>query len=628
MHIFTIYIYIFHLDPAKFTCFLMYVSLFFPISTIVSPTTDTSGSLNLCTPLSGKDFTREFTSRIQERCQIGQISCQKATTILDPSSGKITTILAPGGIHQQQQQRSLNNSNSSTSSTAANASSETQTYNDDDGVTTSPAKKPSYLNLACCVNGYSNLTTYDSKLRQNINKSREVSPIRPITHTLQYNRGGQYLVVPISVPTTSAADANDMDAAISPEKHRYYTTSVLKSNMNANGGKVGGGGGKDVTDNVVAYKSPRPSAVVVDSSVVMVDNNTMKSPKSFIQQRVERLYGPGALAQGFYSPKRSSSDSASASSVLSERSQNSTVQTKLFKLSGSNGGGGGVTNTISAPNTVASSTSTTAPPKEVENVHFISMQSADEKSLPVFRHLRPEFRAQLPIVSPKRTLAKTDFGNSAHLNGAAVVQQQVTSITTTQQQQKLHKQICVSSNGFHSSSSSSSAAVTKQTSTNGSDGGRAAAGSYYNTTDEEETRVQVNKMKICDDTNVSIVCGGGEAAKAAANGGGQVQVILAETLEPAAAPDLPVPIIVTAALATNGGDGTATTSTTNNAATNGSTTNGTNVNTVITATKDGHYFLEILRAERDRLIQLAATAETYMATLLTVSFILIKTEAL
>jgi hypothetical protein len=29
-------------------------------------------------------------------------------------------------------------------------------------------------------------------------------------------------------------------------------------------------------------------------------NNTVWASKSFIQQRVERLYGPGALAQGFF----------------------------------------------------------------------------------------------------------------------------------------------------------------------------------------------------------------------------------------------------------------------------------------------------------------------------------------
>lgn len=522
-------------------------------------TSDTSGSLNLCTPLSGKDFTREFTSRIHERCQIGQITCQKATTVLDPSSGKISTIL----------------SNTATSSTY-------------DCIPSSPAKKPSYLNLACCVNGYSNLTTYDSKLRQNINKSREVSPIRPITHTLQYNRGegGQYLVVPISVPVT----ANDMDvrsqtALISPEKRYFNSPKTSSTNMSTTNGK-------DVTDNIAAfYKSPSQRDQTNGPDI------EAKSPKSFIQQRVERLYGPGALAQGFYSPKRSNSDT---NSILSERSQNSTntVNSKIFKSEYRNG----VSATVSAPAVTLAATG--LGPNELENVHFMSQQSPDEKSLPVFRHLRPEFRAQLPIISPKRTLAKTDFGLVA--NGKLSSPQQVNMVaqqlngrqhngintstaansytkTTTQQQQKQH--VAVVSNGLRSMPQS-----------------KTMNGSAVSEDEQESVDKSVHKMKICDES-VS-VCGGEKSASVTAatvaitTNGQPVQVIIANV----AAPDLPVPIV----LATTNGTHQLET------AANGATA-------ASSSTKDGLYFLEILRTERDRLIALAVTAEGYMANLTEVS---------
>ncbi|KAJ6643791.1 Disks large-associated protein 1 [Pseudolycoriella hygida] len=307
----------------------------------------TSGSLNLCTPLSGKDFTREFTSRIQERCQVGQISCQKASAVLDPTSGRITTILT------------------------------------NEGLPSSPIKKPSYLNLACCVNGYSNLTTYDSKLRQNINKSREVSPNRPITHTLQYTRGdGNYLVVPIPVPVINDTKHNkmmNMNSLISPEK-KFYTS-----------GKSPELNGKDVTDNMntKSYFSSTKyfSSSTSTTTTIGKEDGEMKSPKSFIQQRVERLYGPGALAQGFYSPKRCNSDSSSV--LRSQNSTNTVKQTKIFKSEYKNG--------VPSVNKF-----------EVENLEVES-----EQSLPVLRHLRPEFRAQLPILSPKRSIAKlsTEFAS-------------------------------------------------------------------------------------------------------------------------------------------------------------------------------------------------------------------------
>lgn len=88
-------------------------------------------------------------------------------------------------------------------------------------------------------------------------------------------------------------------------------------------------------------------------------NSTTSSEKSFIQQRVERLYGPGALAQGFFF-KRSTSRLNTSDSSFNKSSNN---------------------NDVSADN---------------------ANTEESLKNLPVLRHLRPEFRAQLPVVSPRR----------------------------------------------------------------------------------------------------------------------------------------------------------------------------------------------------------------------------------
>lgn len=94
---------------------------------------------------------------------------------------------------------------------------------------------------------------------------------------------------------------------------------------------------------------------------IETENESLNSSceKSFIQQRVERLYGPGALAQGFFF-KRSLNHSSSSDSSFNKSSNN--------------------------------------------NDSLIDNANTEEslKNLPVLRHLRPEFRAQLPVVSPRR----------------------------------------------------------------------------------------------------------------------------------------------------------------------------------------------------------------------------------
>ena len=126
---------------------------------------------NFLTPSSTKDFT----SGIAERCRklqqpqpqaprlILQQPTAGTTTILNIDSGKVNTILSFGN----QTRFNSNIDHAYLTNKKIELASPTD------------HKKPSYLNLACCVNGYSNYTTY---------KSREVSPIRPIINSISMSR--------------------------------------------------------------------------------------------------------------------------------------------------------------------------------------------------------------------------------------------------------------------------------------------------------------------------------------------------------------------------------------------------------------------------------------------------------
>lgn len=98
--------------------------------------------------------------------------------------------------------------------------------------------------------------------------------------------------------------------------------------------------------------------------------------KSFIQQRVERLYGPGALAQGFFNQKRHKLKSTGEDDdpkVLTEKSLNCSSEIYLSRR------------------------------KSNDSYDENCSPKGDPSVLPVLRHLRPEFRAQLPILSPRKS---------------------------------------------------------------------------------------------------------------------------------------------------------------------------------------------------------------------------------
>lgn len=409
---------------------------------------DTSGSFNLLTPSSAKDFPREFLTRIHERCQIQQQQPlkstkspasgrshnyvqqqyqQQTTIVLDPQSGKVSTVLEKVGVTSPVEQQQTVKTTSTAPIVVVVESSQPVVQPPPDGEAT---KKPSYLNLACCVNGYSNLTTYDSKLRQNINKSREVSPIRPITTTTatsQQPSSSASLQVPIYYTAAVAMDHRQNQhrtVLMSPEK-RLFTAHLLQSPV-TNGvivGSVAANNSVDATDNVVngnggdhfrtttkyrqtSYSSKIAATTTTTTTTAngngittttMVGNEAATPPyKSFIEQKVERLYGPGALAQGFHINRRSMEKQVLAEKQMNSQNiySNSVIVTTTTPGKPIRNGAGADITSRKISGDFANGGQGGGEQKNLKDL---------DEALPVFRHLRPEFRAQLPISSPKRS---------------------------------------------------------------------------------------------------------------------------------------------------------------------------------------------------------------------------------
>lgn len=234
---------------------------------------------------------------------------------------------------------------------------------------TAQPKKPSYLHLACSINGYSNLTTYDSSLRQKLSRSRENSPARS---------GNISSFVMLRNRTDDAmAQRLNMNSANTNNSSSFFKTSFSETSISS--------------QNVLTYLKSNGQNVSTESthtskSYHVISNGAAdQSPsKSFIQQRVERLYGPGALAQGFFNQKKQTNDYTS--NGVNAATQVSRSQHVVVKKS---------VNGVTSENVYSST----------EN--YSNGQDDGETVLPVMRHLRAEFRAQLPVVSPKRSpLAK------------------------------------------------------------------------------------------------------------------------------------------------------------------------------------------------------------------------------
>lgn len=355
---------------------------------------------------------------------IGSCSLDVDQSASDRSENTIDTI-SKKTLHSLN--LSCNGDSVSSSDNLANGSSETlqkshltpdEKLNVSNGHRSSPepeqltVKKPSYLGLACSISGYSGINRYDSKLREGF-RSRDSSPgTRLITRDTSPAsfRSNEYLNVPAHPhPPKSqsisplAMDrqngfSNGLKEECKVEAYRESRNSIgiyqgysevdkgvlttfpeISPVISSTPTKRSPGVSQMMSCSQQQNKhfsvtSPKRDAASLASASLNETNvlngsteevgsqvitNTPSSEKSFIQQRVERLYGPGALAQGFFF-KRSNTRLNTSDNVSNKSSNNNDVS--------------------------------------VENANT----EESLKNLPVLRHLRPEFRAQLPVVSPRR----------------------------------------------------------------------------------------------------------------------------------------------------------------------------------------------------------------------------------
>ncbi|XP_058449799.1 uncharacterized protein LOC131429591 isoform X2 [Malaya genurostris] len=413
-------------------------------------TNDTSGELNFLTPNSAKDIQREFTAGIKERCKIPVINCQAVTTVLDPVTGNISTVL-----------------------TTTSPQTETAT-------TAAASKKPSYLNLACCVNGYSNLTTYDSKLRQDINKSREVSPSRPIIATLHYNRsdGGNFQ---LTAPTLSYISMNN-------SINNNISNGRVGGMMNGTG-RYGGGtgvvGSQDVTDNASMFNGNgfvgglKSNVISSQSQISSVRENEKVVKKSFIQQRVEKLYGNAegvVISKQIYNSNERKYLNNIANENVSKNYSNAIHLNGNGSVAPGAGGGiglGGVGGSVVVGGGAGGYGNGGTKENLDENNKEID-DDPDMEALPVLRHLRPEFRAQLQLFSPKKVPKASPNRNVFGSNGTGASLEcsngHIVSNGSELSQQHSHSALPtskskVTSNGTTAKTLSSSSAPTIRTTT-------------------------------------------------------------------------------------------------------------------------------------------------------------------
>lgn len=241
---------------------------------------------------------------------------------------------------------------------------------------------PSYLSLACTVNGYCTTTNYDPV---RLARSRDTSPHRPhenhaqdnLTYAVHNNLLSPPNLVPLPMQKYTMAEQT-----ITHHHQEFYTSTKSYISKESFASSIYS---KDSVDSCLEKKytngvqNQKLSKKVISESVEY--KSSSNENKSFIQQRVERLYGPGALAQGFLVINRQKNRSTEWDS---EKSFNSSYENDSHSKS-------------------------MCDKLHADDASDANMkQSTSSPSLPVLRHLTPEFRAQLPMMSPRRMAANGD----------------------------------------------------------------------------------------------------------------------------------------------------------------------------------------------------------------------------
>ncbi|KAF2367861.1 SAPAP family [Trinorchestia longiramus] len=297
---------------------------------------------------------------------------------------------------------------------------------------------PSYLGIACAVSGYSSINRYDSSVREGFRsrdcspapgrlafaRSRDSSPLRerlkspenkstpqetavriselkaqlarcarelggqleersrqnsirrrdkkpPSGRSVSVDRG--YLTKASEIHTGASqgySKHGQRTSTLSPD----YSTNYSRTNTSAQRQNYFSGGSMTshqipvrLIDTQQSFNGHISSPLSLHSDAL---DSHIENTKSFIRERIERLYGPGALAAGF--TRRSPHATSSMGNSVKRTSAQSRPEGRII-------------------------------PIQLEYNDEVDKQSNDEsgRSMPsVFRHLRPEFRYQLPVKSP------------------------------------------------------------------------------------------------------------------------------------------------------------------------------------------------------------------------------------
>uniref|UniRef100_T1JIW3 Uncharacterized protein n=1 Tax=Strigamia maritima TaxID=126957 RepID=T1JIW3_STRMM len=131
-----------------------------------------------------------------------------------------------------------------------------------DAAASGSRRQPSYVNISCSVSGYTSYACYNSKVREGL-RSRDASPARTVFSNENSNGDTQRV---------------------------QLTNGFGPYNGDMKNARSGSAAELPLQRDEKKSKSER--------ALSQLDSN-LEQPKSLVQQRIERLYGPGALAQGF-----------------------------------------------------------------------------------------------------------------------------------------------------------------------------------------------------------------------------------------------------------------------------------------------------------------------------------------
>ena len=288
-------------------------------------------------------------------------------------------------------------------------------------------------------------------------------------------------------------------------------------------GSVRGGTGHNMTSHQIPIRligaqqnynghlvSPLTSSAVATTTAIHShnsNNNNNLDTRSFIQERIERLYGPQALAAGFIRRSPTQTDGGNMGNTVKRTSSNRTEAPRVI-------------------------------PIQLEYTQEeLEQQQTTEGGLPsVFRHLRPEFRHQLPVKSPVSSTAKCITDNNSSSNTTT----ESNNITNSQQQQRHNE---VDNDNISSSASSNGGVVvmeshhkqqkqpdddtSRKTSTNGSSGTMSdqpiklngSTGKVWDSLPEVSARVVPDERSDAIITTTTTTSSGG-SCDSSHNGGG------------------------------------------------------------------------------------------------------------